>query len=38
MINKIIKILFDMCKYIELLWLMYLIIMMFLGTFGLIGE
>ena len=36
MMGKIINILFDIVKYIVILWLMYVIVMMFLGTFGLV--
>jgi len=36
MMDKIINILFDILKYIVLLWLMYVVVMMFLGTFGLV--
>ena len=36
MMHKIINILFDILKYIVLLWLMYVVVMMFLGTFGLV--
>jgi hypothetical protein len=36
MMGKIINILFDIVKYIVLLWIMYVIVMMFLGTFGLV--
>jgi len=38
MMGKIINILFDIVKYIVLLWIMYVIVMMFLGTFGLVGT
>ena len=38
MMGKIINILFDIVKYIVILWLMYVIVMMFLGTFGLVGK
>ena len=36
MINLILKKVFDLCKYIVLLWVLYIIVMMFLGTFGVI--
>jgi len=36
--GKILNILFDILKYIVLLWLMYVVVMMFLGTFGLVGA
>jgi hypothetical protein len=36
MMGKIINILFDIVKYIVILWLMYVIVMMFLGTFELV--
>ena len=38
MMGKIINILFDILKYIVLLWLVYVVVMMFLGTFGLVGA
>ena len=38
MMGKIINILFDIVKYIVILWIMYVIVMMFLGTFGLVGT